>query len=94
MELNSLVSMFDELEVDDCLSIEGGSQNVAGVVVGIITVGVIGVFIVCFYCPFCDSFFDAADAIGYTGDPEQTAYCPTCGGELEPVYEEDENTGC
>ena len=44
MELNSLVSMFDELEVDDCLSIEGGSQNVAGVVVGIITVGVIGVF--------------------------------------------------
>ena len=33
MELNSLVSMFDELEVDDCLSIEGGSQNVAGVVV-------------------------------------------------------------
>lgn len=91
MEVLSLSTMLEEIDSEECLSVEGRGQRsgiVSGVVAGVIIAG----FLVFFYCPACDTIFEIAEVTGYEGDTS-TATCPDCGGALDPIYD-DENTGC
>lgn len=94
MELNSLFlsEMFEELKDDESMAITGQGGSRSGIVASVIVGGGIIALGILFLCVNCNIFFDAADDIGYDGDPNNCT-CPNCGDPLEPIYE-DILSGC